>query len=173
MEHLSDFIILIFQITLLVMPLLNLITQDISINNDIEVNYVTSFHWWMMWLHGFIYLLIVEYCVAIAWAHFISDKKYLAAQLEKAAETGIQPDPPLSPIVVGYYFGNKGWYAACGAFFDKFVYFFFGTVDLHLDPYTRNKIDYIARIVFPGCYIFYVFLYVMITCIYWAANYND
>lgn len=65
------------------MPLLNLITQDISINNDIGVYYVTSIHWWLMWLQGIVYLGIVEYAVAIAWAHFIADKKHFAKLLEQ------------------------------------------------------------------------------------------
>ena len=78
---------------------------------------------------------------------------------------------PVPPYLQGYYFGNKGWYAACGKFFDKFVYFFFGNVDLHLDPYTRNKVDYVARVVFVFFFLLYVFLYVMITTIYWSANY--
>lgn len=155
------------------MPLLQLISHDISINNDIAVNYVTSFHWWMMWLQGFVYLQLVEYAVATSWAHFIADKKHLVQMLEKAAQTGVQPDPPLPPYIVGYYFGNKGWYAACGAFFDKFVYLFFGTVDLQLDPYSRNKVDYVARVIFVGTFVLFVSLYVMITVIYWAANYND
>lgn len=78
------------------MPLLNLITQDISINNEIEVNYVTSFHWWMMWIHAFIYLEIVEYAVAIAWAHFITDKK----NFEKLVEQ-------VNAKLVSFYFSIK------------------------------------------------------------------
>lgn len=70
------------------MPLLNLITQDIAINNEIGVYYVVSFHWWMMWLQGFIYLEIVEYAVAIAWAHFIADKKHFAKMLEQVSTPG-------------------------------------------------------------------------------------
>ena len=72
---------------------------------------------------------------------------------------------PVPPYVQGYYFGNQGWYAACGKFFDKFVYFFFGNVDFQMDPYTRNKVDYVARVVFVFFFLLYVFLYIMITVI--------
>lgn len=78
----------------------------------------------------------------------------------------------MPPYLEGYYFGNHNWYTKCGEFFDKFVYFFFGNVDLQLDPYTRNKVDYVARVVMVFTFIFFVFLYIMITVIYWAANYN-
>lgn len=67
----------------MVMPLLNLISSDISVNNDIDVNYVTSYHWWMMWIHGIIYLEIVEYAVAMSWAHFVVDKKNFRKMLEE------------------------------------------------------------------------------------------
>ncbi|CAG2176024.1 unnamed protein product, partial [Oppiella nova] len=36
-------------VTILVTPLLSLITQDISLNNDISVAYVVAIHWWMIW----------------------------------------------------------------------------------------------------------------------------
>lgn len=159
------------RITLLVMPLLNLITQDISINNDIGVYYVTSIHWWMMWLQGIVYLGIVEYATAIAWAHFVSDKKHFAKLLEQAnnnAQNGVTVPVPITPYLEGYYFGNQGWYAKCGAFFDKFCYFFFGPIDFQQDPYTRNKVDYVCRVIFVSLFLFYVFLYVMITVLYWA-----
>lgn len=60
---------------LTVVPLLNLISQDIAINNEIKVGYTTLFHWWMMCLHLIIYFEIVEYALALSWAHFIMDKK--------------------------------------------------------------------------------------------------
>lgn len=88
------------------MPLLNLIQQDIAINNEHGVYYVTSFHWWMMWLQGIIYLGIVEYAFAIAWAHFICDKKYYAA-LKEQAKNFPEGSPPMEvPEYVGYYFGK-------------------------------------------------------------------
>lgn len=79
---------------------------------------------------------------------------------------------PVPPVLHGYYFGNKGWYAACGAFFDRFILFFFGVIDLHRDPYTRNKIDYVCRVIFPFTWIFFVFIYILATVAPWAANYN-
>lgn len=53
---------------------------------------------------------IVEYAVAIAWAHFISDKKYYAKLLEQAnsdAQNGIPVTVQVPPYVKGYYFGKS------------------------------------------------------------------
>lgn len=60
----------------------------------------------MMWLQGIIYLGIVEYAVAIAWGHFICDKKYYAA-LKEQAKNVPEGSPPIEvpDFVEGYYFG--------------------------------------------------------------------
>lgn len=68
----------------MVSPLLGLITQDIAMNNDIGVSYTVSVHIWMMFAEGFVYLAIVEYAVAIAWAHLATDKKNYNKMLEQA-----------------------------------------------------------------------------------------
>lgn len=52
---------------------------------------------------------IVEYAVAIAWAHFISDKKYYAKLLEQAnrdEQSGNPATVQVPPYVKGYYFGK-------------------------------------------------------------------
>ncbi|KAH9389403.1 hypothetical protein TYRP_023349, partial [Tyrophagus putrescentiae] len=144
-------------------------------NTSPGVYYVTSMHWYLMWLQGIVYLGIVEYAVAISYAHFIADKKYYAKLLEQAnnnSPNGTTVPVPEEKYLRGYYFGSDGWYAKCGAFFDKFCHFFFGPVDFQQDPYTRNKIDYVCRVLFVFFYLFYIFLYVMITVLYWAGNYN-
>lgn len=144
-----------------------------------------------MWLQGIIYLGIVEYAVAIAWGHFIQDKKYYAA-LKEQAKNLPEGSPPIEvpDFVEGYYFGkrnelfstpiyqffflltgNKGFYAKCGAFFDRFNYFFFGQVDYKLDPYTRNKVDYTCRVLFVTFLVSFTFFYTCITVIYWSANF--
>lgn len=155
---------------------MDLISEDIDDNNDIQVNYVTAFHWWMMWIQGFVYLVMVEYAVAIAWAHFIMDKKnhrkklqeYLAAQAQGVATIG----PPPPPVLLGYYCGNNGWYARAGRFVDRMIYFFVGEADLQRNPYVRNKIDHTSRILFPLIFLLFVVIYILATVAPWAANYN-
>ena len=83
----------------------------------------------------------------------------------------------ITPVVVpqqlpGYYFGNKSWFTACGRFFDKFLYLFFGEVDYTREPYSRNKVDYVSRILFPFIFIFFVVIYILATAIRWSANFN-
>ena len=69
----------------MVTPLLTLITQDISINNDIGVAYTVSIHMWLMFLEAFVYLAIIEYAVAIAWAHLVVDQQHHAKKLENVS----------------------------------------------------------------------------------------
>lgn len=59
----------------MITPLLALITQDISLNNDIGVEYVVAIHWWMIWCQVFVFLALCEYALAISWAHFTNEKK--------------------------------------------------------------------------------------------------
>lgn len=81
----------------------------------------------------------------------------------------VMPDPP---ILVGYYFGNKNWYTTLGHWMDKFLYFFFGSVDYQLDPYTRNKVDYIARVTSVIFWCTFTWIYVLATAARWGANYE-
>ena len=160
------------RVTLTLVPLLNLITQDISINNDIGVYYVVSFHWWMMFLQALIYLEICEFALAIAWANFINDKKFYAkAYADAQANNDQAAIDKMLPYMRGYYFGNKGWYKKVGKWMDSYLYFIFGRTDFQVDPFTQNKVDYFSRIFFPFLFVFFVFLYVMITTIYWSAQY--
>ncbi len=115
--------------------------------------------------------------------------RFFVFKANNNAQNGVTVPVPITPYLEGYYFGNQGkfflkqiffnlfniligWYAKCGAFFDKFCYFFFGPIDFQQDPYTRNKVDYVCRVIFVSLFLFYVFLYVMITVLYWAGNYN-
>lgn len=148
----------------------------LTINNEAGVNYVMAIHWWFIMIEAFIFLEIIEYALAIAWAHFVVDKKNFRKKLQQAQATGsfIDADGRPIPLVLrGYYFGNKGWYRWMGRMVDHFLYFFFGYVDYQKDPYTRNKVDYVSRIIFSFGLVFYAFLYACITTIYWSGNFND
>lgn len=57
------------------MPLLNLVVYSGAINADINVNYIVTINWWMIWCQVFVFLSLVEYAMAISWAHFANDKK--------------------------------------------------------------------------------------------------
>ena len=61
----------------------------------------------MMWLQGIVYLGIVEYAVAISWAHFSTDKKHYARlrELKNNAPPGAPPIE-VPDYVEGYYFGE-------------------------------------------------------------------
>ena len=173
------------RVAIVVTPLLNLITQDISFNNDINVAYVVAVHWWGIWCQVFVFLALIEYAVAISWVHFINDKKAFKAK-QASVSVGICLSIPL-PIyptfqehngiditeLKSHYFGNKGWFFRTGRFIDKILIFFFGYVDYHKDPLMRNKVDYCSRILFPILWIIYCLIYIFATICPWAANYNN
>ncbi|XP_054160474.1 glycine receptor subunit alpha-2-like [Oppia nitens] len=153
------------RVTIIVTPLLNLITLDISLNNEINVSYVVAIHWWMIWCQIFVFLALFEYALAISWAHFINDKK--------AFKTAIISQKDLNMnLLNGHYFGNNNYFAKCGKIVDKLLIFFFGVVDYHKDPMTRNKVDYCSRLIFPFLWILYCLIYILVTICPWAANYN-
>lgn len=162
------------QITIIIIPLLNIITMDIQLNNDIGVNYVTSIHWWFMWIEAFVYLDLVEYVACIAWAHFVVDKKkYRAAYQAALANKSNVATIDMPPKLPGYWYGNDGCYMAIGHFFDRFCHFFFGPIDFWRDPYMQNKVDYCARILYPAIFILFTFIYCVVCFISWSTNYYE
>lgn len=138
---------------------------------------------------------MVEYAFAIAWAHFIVEKKDFAKALKEKQNAitieghldRLNVDEKLDhtdedtngneeiqiPKLKGYYFGNNSWYTWCGKFFDGLILLVYGKVDFYTDPFQRNKVDHIARLFFPVQFLFFIFLYCMITAIYWSANFYD
>lgn len=63
------------RVTLAVTPMLQLITQSININSDINVYYVTAIQWWMSLCIFFSFSCLIEYAIAVSWTYFIVDKK--------------------------------------------------------------------------------------------------
>ena len=76
------------------------------------------------------------------------------------------------PQLPGYYFGNKSWFTSCGRINEKILYFFFGEVDYTREPYSRNKVDYVSRLLFPFTFLLFVVIYILACAIRWSANYN-
>ncbi|KPM11548.1 hypothetical protein QR98_0101210 [Sarcoptes scabiei] len=138
------------KVTIMVIPLVDLISEDIAINNRIKVNHTTIMHVWMIAMQAFIYLSIIEYSLAIAWAHFVTDK----ANHQRTI-------PEENTFLRGYYFGNRNFYSKIGNFFDRFLYFCFGEIDFKREPYVRNKIDYLSRVLFLATFISFVSIYVL------------
>lgn len=122
-----------------------------------------------MWLEGFVFLGISEYAMALHWTYFINEKKALAKMVEEAEREG--KPKPVPEYIVGYYFGNKGWYNRAGRFIDRILFTIFGPTDLHRDPYFRNKIDYCARTIAPTVVVTFVFIYSMCCFVPWSTNY--
>lgn len=158
------------RITVIVVPMLPLITNDITQNNQVGVNYVVSLHWWMILLQMFVYLELIEIALAVAWANMIYDKKAYARMVTTRADTEDWKTPGGDKLV-GYYFGSDNWYTALGHGIDALIYAFFGQVDFKKEPYVRNKVDYAGRILFPIAFVLFVFIYCLACFIRWSVNY--
>lgn len=63
----------------------------------------------------------------------------------------------------GYYFGNNSFFTFFGKIFDKFLKTIYGEVDYTREPYSRNKVDYASRIIFPCVFCFYTVIYILVS----------
>ncbi|KAI2811126.1 hypothetical protein BLOT_002299 [Blomia tropicalis] len=125
---------------------------------EVPSNDVVSLFWWLWVIQAFIYMNLVEYAWALAWVQFAEDKV-------RARVAGREsPD--------GYYFGKKSWYHYIGKFFDRVLFRFYGPIDMYYNPAGRNKVDNVAKLVYPSLMFLFVFVYVVATIPEWAGKYN-
>lgn len=162
------------RVNIIMGPGMWVITLDMSMQTEATAYHLTSLHWWMMFLEGIFFFCWIFYAIAIAWAHNVTDHNDYAKQLNehrKALEAGLPVKPvPFPRDLEGYYFGNKSWFWRAGVMLDQIIYFFYGPIPYRSEPYIRNKVDYISRIIFVFFLLLFVFLYCMITTIWWSQN---
>ncbi|CAG2121762.1 unnamed protein product [Medioppia subpectinata] len=122
----------------------------------------------MIWCQVFVFLALIEYAMAISWAHFINEKKALQANNNNNTNNAFDMTK-----LRGHYFGNKNWFKRSGKVIERILIFFYGEVDYWKDPLSRNKVDYCSRILFPFLWIIFTLLYIFAAICPWAVNYND
>lgn len=184
------------RIAVVVTPLLSLITIQTTVNTDINVSYVVALHIWMMFCIFFVFMALIEYAGAIVYANSVDDRKSVVVEapppqpippivspmrdrtltnvnilsmLSQTISREGQPDivfrngiPKPRPVSMTSHYTNQ----ATKALLTR-VY---GRVDWSKNPLSRNKVDYIARILFPVLYLVFIIVYMCIFVIPWLAT---
>lgn len=127
---------------LIVTPLLALVTQQTMISSEINVSYIVSIHIWMMVNTMFVFLSLTEFAAAIVYSHVVEDRK----DEEKVVsfQTSSSFLSSWFNILLRTVYGSK--------------------VPFQKNPMDRNKVDYVARILFPTAYFSFVILYFIALC---------
>ncbi|XP_054166062.1 glycine receptor subunit alpha-2-like [Oppia nitens] len=149
------------RVALLVTPLLTLVTQNVNVNSEINVSYVVALHWWMTVCIFFVFMSLIEFAVAISWVWMINDKK------AQRTTQGFTEVPKTNT-----YSKDKRLLYHCRRFVSNILYYAFGNIDYMKDPLSRNKVDYVSRLLFPFAFILFVIIYILSTVCPWAVAYN-
>lgn len=114
---------------------------------------------WMAFCEFFVFMSLIEYATAIAWAHAVEDSKasYDIYPINANPNLLVQENKTSSDLKFMHYLS-------------MLVYKVFGPINFEKAPTNRNKIDYLARIVYPCTWILFVFLYLCVFCWPWLAD---
>lgn len=157
----------------------SVILKTISLSSDgykeIPAHDVVPLFWWLWGCQTLIYLTLIEYVLALAWVQFVFEKK-IALENQKVARRihftlanyfwSAQESPD------GYYFGKNGWFSKCGDFVQFCLHGIFGPIDFFDRPQERNKIDYVARVLFPIMLLLFTLIYILATIPIWSEKYR-
>lgn len=172
------------RVTIVVTPLLSLITQQTQINSEINVNYIVSLHVWMMSCTFFVFICLIELGVAVMYIHRVDERKS-SFDLEKSPSPS--PCPSMGHISVlelekkkrekeseshltvkfdreRRRFSTDIIKPDPGHWIKNLLNTVYGHIDWYKAPRDRNKVDYVARILFPSSFALFVVAYTL--CLY-------
>ena len=133
---------------LIVTPLLALITQQTMISSEVNVSYLVAIHIWMIFNTSFVFLSLVEYACAVVYAHIVDDRRDAEKTLTFTRKSG----------------GRLSRWS------NTLLRIIYGTVPFDKNPMDRNKVDYMARILFPLAYFSFVVIYFAIFLGPWVMH---
>lgn len=156
--------------------LLSVITTSGTAYNEIPVTDVVTFYWWFWCVQTIVFFTLIEFALALAWVQFVVEKKL--AHQTNLVYPFTQPNlhcidtfQHLQNSPDGYYFGKSGWYSKLGRAVEVFLHAVYGPLDFFDRPQERNKVDYVARILFPFLSVIFVIVYVWATMPKWSRIY--
>lgn len=179
------------RVTIVVTPLLSLITQQTQINSEINVNYIVSLHVWMMSCTFFVFMCLLELGLAVVYIHRVDERKssvdfenspscpsltsYLEREKkkdkerEKMKEKEREMNRTESHLSVKFDRERRRFSADIikpdpGHWIKNLLNTVYGHVDWYKAPRDRNKVDYVARILFPSTFALFVLIYSL--CLY-------
>lgn len=139
-----------------------------QINSEINVSYVVALHIWVMVCTFFIFASLIEFPIAISYAYHIE---------ETANKQSPNVLPQVRAMIEGFGESHEKFFFQ---FYDqknrkmsfltrKIVYiidmtliFFYGEIDWKKAPLTRNKLDYVSRILFPTMFACFLVIYFLV-----------
>ncbi|XP_015786003.1 glycine receptor subunit alphaZ1 isoform X2 [Tetranychus urticae] len=139
------------RVAISVTPLLALVTQQMQINAEINVSYVVALHIWMMIQIFFVFMSLIEYVFAIVYVHLVEEKKEYLRSATYRLQCTADSNKVSHAIKLAL---NK----------------IYGPVDWFKNPLDRNKIDYVARVLFPLTYILFLIIYASIFVFPWMFS---
>lgn len=139
------------RVMITVTPLLALITQQITINNEIKVSYVVAVHLWMIMCEFFCFMSLVEYAAAIVHVHVVDEKKSMEAR---------------DPVAFTFSYGS----GRVAHFIKVALNRVYGEIDYKKNPMDRNKVDYVARVLYPVLFFIFIIIYILVFLVPWAAS---
>lgn len=163
------------RVAVVVTPLLTLITQQATITADLNVAYVVALHIWTMASVLFVFMSLVEYAVAIIYANTVEDRKDYSwsskpsvSCITAARNTGHLIEMPVE--IPGSNYRNKTLETALKKMVAKLLTAVYGNVSWTKNPLQRNKVDYLARIVFPASYCLFTVVYFVAFVMPWLSK---
>lgn len=159
------------RVAIVVTPLLSLITQQTQINAEINVNYVVSLHVWMMTCTFFVFICLLELGFAVIYKHRVeerisaedTEKSLAAVEEKKKCENKLQLPTSDRPV-----FREKRRLSAdilkpeVNKWVKNLLLSIYGHIDWYKAPTDRNKVDYVARVLFPTSFCMFVFIYTLV-----------
>ena len=177
------------RVAIVVTPLLSLITQQTQINSEINVNYIVSLHVWMMSCTFFVFVCLLELGLAVVYIHRVDERKSSidepksSVDLEKCSscpsfdslakdrkkEKEAEMKGAESHLSVKYDRERRRFSADIlkpdpSHWIKNFLHSVYGHIDWYKAPTDRNKVDYVARILFPSSFALFVIIYIL--CLY-------
>lgn len=135
------------RVAIIVTPLLSLVTKQTQISHEINVSYVVALHIWMIFNIFFVFMCLIEYALAIVHCHIVSDKAVL----------GNTRSPSIFKTRVSHCISAA-------------LIRIYGHVDYEQNPLDRNKVDYIARLLFPFIYLLFLLVFFFIFLVPWLTS---
>ncbi|UXI20912.1 protein turtle-like [Sarcoptes scabiei] len=127
------------RMVLTVVVMVNLIGISRKAYNLVPSRHITPLFWWLWLCQLFVFLSLLEFALAYAWYHFNRDRK-LSRLNQITSPDGLSDDR-----------GN--WLNKLDRITNFILTKIYGKLPFDSDEENRNKVDYLARFMFPSVFL--------------------
>ena len=152
------------RVAIVVTPLLSLITQQTQINSEINVNYVVSLHVWMMLCTFFVFICLIEMGFAVVYKHQVEERSEDEKSIGSPTPFKTVPSEiSMEPLSFEKRrFSTEILKPEVNKWVKTVLNSIYGHIDWSKAPTDRNKVDYVARIVFPLSFAASISIYTLV-----------